>query len=52
VKGLAGPVSPPIPVEDLTRKWLGKPAFCDAYDALEDQFALAEALSGRGRKPG
>ncbi len=33
-----------IPVEDAARKWLQDPEFRAAYDALEDEFALADAL--------
>lgn len=33
-----------IPVEELFRKWRKDPAFRAAYDALEEEFALAEAL--------
>jgi ribosome-binding protein aMBF1 (putative translation factor) len=37
-------VSGPIPVDELARKWLEEPTLREACDALEDQFALAEAL--------
>ncbi len=33
-----------IPVEEAFRKWESNPAFKVAYDALEDEFALAAAL--------
>jgi ribosome-binding protein aMBF1 (putative translation factor) len=33
-----------IPVEESFRKWHKDPAFRAAYDALEDEFALAAAL--------
>ncbi len=33
-----------IPVEDVARKWLKDPEFQRAYDALEDEFALAAAM--------
>ena len=33
-----------IPVDDLAREWLQDPEFRAAYDALDDQFALATAL--------
>ena len=37
-------MSGPIPVEELAGTWLADPAFREAYDKLDDQFALAEAL--------
>jgi ribosome-binding protein aMBF1 (putative translation factor) len=33
-----------IPVEGAAREWMKDPAFRAAYDALEDEFALAAAL--------
>jgi ribosome-binding protein aMBF1 (putative translation factor) len=33
-----------IPVEEAAREWMKDPAFSTAYDALEDEFALASAL--------
>lgn len=33
-----------IPVEEVAREWMKDPAFRAAYDALEEEFALAEAL--------
>lgn len=33
-----------IPVEEIAKKWLQNPEFVAAYDALEDEFALASAL--------
>ena len=33
-----------IPVEESFRKWYRDPEFRAAYDALEDEFALAAAL--------
>ncbi len=33
-----------IPVEELAREWRKDPEFVAAYDALEDEFALATAL--------
>src|SRR5208337_5143446 len=33
-----------IPVEESFRKWHKEPEFRAAYDALEDEFALASAL--------
>ncbi len=33
-----------IPVEETAQKWLRDPAFVEAYEALEDEFALASAL--------
>ncbi len=33
-----------IPVEESFREWEKDPAFMAAYDALEDEFSLAEAL--------
>ena len=33
-----------IPVEELFREWRQDPAHVAAYDALEEEFALAEAL--------
>ena len=31
-------------VQNLHRKWMKDPAYRKAYDALEEEFALAEAL--------
>jgi ribosome-binding protein aMBF1 (putative translation factor) len=33
-----------IPVEESAKRWMANPAFRTAYDALEDEFALASAL--------
>jgi ribosome-binding protein aMBF1 (putative translation factor) len=33
-----------IPVEEAAKEWMKRPAFREAYDALEEEFALAEAL--------
>jgi ribosome-binding protein aMBF1 (putative translation factor) len=33
-----------IPVEEAAKDWFENPAFVEAYDALEDEFALADAL--------
>ena len=33
-----------IPVEKVAKKWMKDPAFVAAYDALEDEFAVAAAL--------
>jgi ribosome-binding protein aMBF1 (putative translation factor) len=33
-----------IPVEEASREWMKDPEFRAAYDALEDEFALASAL--------
>jgi ribosome-binding protein aMBF1 (putative translation factor) len=33
-----------IPVEETAKKWFRNPAFVEAYDALEEEFALASAL--------
>jgi ribosome-binding protein aMBF1 (putative translation factor) len=33
-----------IPVEESAKKWSRNPAFVAAYDALEEEFALASAL--------
>lgn len=33
-----------IPVEEVFREWEKKPAFVAAYNALEEEFALANAL--------
>ena len=33
-----------IPVEEAFAKWRQDPAYVAAYDALEEEFALAEAL--------
>jgi transcriptional regulator with XRE-family HTH domain len=38
------------PVEELASEWMKDPEFRAAYDALEDEFALASALiEARGR---
>ncbi len=34
----------PIPVEKSFAKWRKDPAYVKAYDALSDEFAIAEAL--------
>jgi ribosome-binding protein aMBF1 (putative translation factor) len=33
-----------IPIEEVARKWLKDPEFQHAYDALEEEFALAAAM--------
>jgi ribosome-binding protein aMBF1 (putative translation factor) len=33
-----------IPVEEAAKEWFKDPEFAAAYDALEEEFALAEAL--------
>jgi ribosome-binding protein aMBF1 (putative translation factor) len=33
-----------IPVEQAAKEWFKNPEFSAAYDALEEEFALAEAL--------
>lgn len=33
-----------IPVEEVAKKWMKNPEFRAAFDALEDEFALASAL--------
>ena len=33
-----------IPVEEIAREWRKDPAFVAAYDALEEEFALAAAF--------
>lgn len=33
-----------IPVAELAKEWLKNPEFKAAYDALEEEFALAQAL--------
>jgi ribosome-binding protein aMBF1 (putative translation factor) len=33
-----------IPVEEAAKEWMKDPEFRAAYDALEDEFALASAL--------
>lgn len=33
-----------IPVEEAAQRWMADPEFKTAYDALEDEFALASAL--------
>lgn len=33
-----------IPVEEAAKTWMKDPAFREAYDALEEEFALASAL--------
>ena len=33
-----------IPFEEVAKEWIKDPAFVAAYDALEDEFALALAL--------
>jgi ribosome-binding protein aMBF1 (putative translation factor) len=33
-----------IPVEEVAKEWMKDPAFVTAYDALEDEFAVAAAL--------
>jgi ribosome-binding protein aMBF1 (putative translation factor) len=33
-----------IPVDDVARDWFKNPAFVAEYDALEEEFALADAL--------
>jgi ribosome-binding protein aMBF1 (putative translation factor) len=33
-----------IPVEEVAKEWFKDPEFVAAYDALEEEFALAESL--------
>lgn len=33
-----------IPVDEVIDEWMKEPAFREAYDALEEEFALASAL--------
>ena len=33
-----------IPVEEVAQEWMKRPEFVAAYDALEEEFALASAL--------
>ena len=33
-----------IPVEEVAKEWMKDPQFVAAYDALEDEFAVASAL--------
>lgn len=33
-----------IPAEEAAKKWMKDPAFRAAYDALEEEFSLAEAI--------
>jgi ribosome-binding protein aMBF1 (putative translation factor) len=33
-----------IPVEEAAKEWMKRPEFVAAYDALEDEFAMASAL--------
>ena len=33
-----------IPLEEVAAEWFKDPAFVEAYDALEDEFVLAEAM--------
>jgi ribosome-binding protein aMBF1 (putative translation factor) len=33
-----------IPVKEIGKTWMKNPKFKEAYDALEDEFVLAEAL--------
>lgn len=33
-----------IPVEEVAKEWFKDPEFAAAYDALEEEFALAESL--------
>lgn len=35
-----------IPVEEVAKDWFKRPGFVAAYDALEEEFALASALIG------
>lgn len=35
-----------IPVEEVAKEWFKDPEFVAAYDALEEEFALASALIG------
>ena len=31
-------------IEDLHQEWMADPAYREAYDAMEDEFALAQAM--------
>jgi transcriptional regulator with XRE-family HTH domain len=33
-----------IPVEEVAKEWMKNPAFVAEYDALEDEFAMAESF--------
>jgi ribosome-binding protein aMBF1 (putative translation factor) len=33
-----------IPVEEVAKEWMKRPEFVAAYDALDDEFAVASAL--------
>ncbi|MBO0906283.1 helix-turn-helix domain-containing protein [Jiella sonneratiae] len=35
-----------IPVEEVAKEWFKDPKFVEAYDALEEEFAIAQALIG------
>ena len=39
-----------IPVEDAAKEWFKNPEFVEAYNALEEEFALAEALIRHGHR--
>ena len=41
-----------IPVEEAAKAWFKDPEFVQAYDALEEEFALASALIGARAKAG
>lgn len=41
-----------IPVEEVFAKWRKDPEYVKAYDALEEEFALASALIGARAKAG
>ena len=39
-----------IPVKEVAKRWLRSPSFQKAYDALEEEFAVAEAfIAARAR---
>ncbi len=39
-------------VKDLHRKWMKEPGYKSAYDALDDEFQLAETLIEAGKQAG
>ena len=41
-----------IPVEEVAKEWFKSPEFVAAYDALDEEFALASALIGARAKAG
>jgi hypothetical protein len=39
-----------IPIEEVAKEWMKDPEFVAAYDALEDEFAVASALIKGARR--